>query len=265
MLKIDNPLINKPLLFLAKFFYLGSWGKKYEIYKVGNLAKFKIRVGSTDKPTLWDVFRSGEYERHGFKVNKGDVVMDLGAHIGSFSVLASKMVGNTGKVFAFEPDKYSYELLSYNKNINKCSNMKLFNVAAWKESKSISFHSSDIDTWSSSVYRSDLENEYKVKAWTLPQMIKSTGKNIDLLKIDIEGVEFDIFENITKSDLNKVNKIVLEFHNFIENKPNKHKFIVNRLKKFGYNVKEYGVFPLSIPLFGLGIIAASKKLLELSN
>lgn len=258
MLKINNPAISKPLLFLAKLLYVGSIGKKYEVYKVNKSTKFKIRVGSMDKPTILDIYRTGEYERHGFKIKNEDVVVDLGAHIGSFSVLASRIVGKKGKVYSFEPDKHSYELLRFNKEINKCSNIKLSKIAVWKNSQPVNFHSSELDSWSSSIYRSDLENEYKVKTKPLPLILKSVGKKVDFLKIDVEGVEFDIFKNLVKKDLKNVDKIVLEFHDFIRDNVDEHKEIVKKLESFGYKVAEHNIFPLSIKVFGLGIIAASK-------
>jgi len=258
MLRIDNPLLNKPLLFLMKFMYLGSWGKKYEIYNVNKFTKFKIRVGSVDKFTILDIYKSSEYERHGFKIKKNQVVVDLGAHVGSFSVLASSVVGKGGAVYAYEPDKYSFDLLKFNKRLNKCSNLKLFNIAVWKKEGFVNFSSSDIDSWSSSMFRKDLDSKYSVKAQTLPEIFGGIKRKVDFLKMDIEGAEFEIFKNLDRKDFKNVDKIVLEFHNFIENKANKHMEIVNRLKKFGYFVSIYSIFPLSIPFFGLGIITAKK-------
>lgn len=59
----------------------------------------------------------------------GDVFVDVGAHLGWFSVIASRIVGDKGKVFAFEPNHKSYNLLKRNLAENKCANVVAENVA----------------------------------------------------------------------------------------------------------------------------------------
>jgi len=51
------------------------------------------------------------------EVHHGDVVMDIGANIGYFTIILAKLVGDEGKVFAFEPDPTNFELLK-----KKCRN-----------------------------------------------------------------------------------------------------------------------------------------------
>lgn len=77
---------------------------------------------------------SGEYEPFIAELMKknikpGDTVVDIGSHIGYFTILMSKLVGETGKVYAFEPEKRNFELLKKNVEFNKCSNVILNNIA----------------------------------------------------------------------------------------------------------------------------------------
>lgn len=66
-----------------------------------------------------------EFETEIFKkeIKKGDTVLDLGAHIGYYTLLAAKLVGEKGKVFAFEPEPTNFALLKKNIKINNHQNV----------------------------------------------------------------------------------------------------------------------------------------------
>src|SRR5207247_9671457 len=73
-----------------------------------------------------DTYRSG-------LLRKNDIVLDLGAGIGDFSVLASKKIGPLGKVIAVEPNPEDYRLLEKNIKINNCLNVIPLNYGVGKE------------------------------------------------------------------------------------------------------------------------------------
>jgi len=58
-------------------------------------------------------------------INEGDIVVDVGASIGYFTLLAAKLVGNKGKVFAFEPGPENFKILKKNVEVNKYDNVIL--------------------------------------------------------------------------------------------------------------------------------------------
>ena len=62
-------------------------------------------------------------------IKKGDVVIDCGANIGYYSLLFSKLVGDSGKVFAFEPDPTNFSLLQKNLKENNIKNVIALNLA----------------------------------------------------------------------------------------------------------------------------------------
>ena len=77
-------------------------------------------------------FRNGDPDTFEFIRNflrPGMVFFDCGAHIGIFSILASLSVGNTGKVYAFEPTPVTYKRLLGNIRINDCHNINAFSLA----------------------------------------------------------------------------------------------------------------------------------------
>ena len=63
------------------------------------------------------------------EIKKGDVVIDIGAHIGYYTVLFAKLVGPKGKVFAFEASPTNFEILKKNVNVNGYQNVTLNNKA----------------------------------------------------------------------------------------------------------------------------------------
>lgn len=75
---------------------------------------------------IWEPFETQVFLR---TVKKGDVVLDVGAHIGYYTLLAAQKVGVRGKVYAFEPDPRNFALLSKNVQANGYTNVVLINKA----------------------------------------------------------------------------------------------------------------------------------------
>ena len=64
-----------------------------------------------------------------FNPQAGDFVIDVGAHMGRYTIVSSKKVGNRGRVLSIEPHPYNFKLLKENVNANKISNVRLLNLA----------------------------------------------------------------------------------------------------------------------------------------
>lgn len=139
-----------------------------------------------------DIYRVG-------LIKKGDIVFDLGAGIGDFTVIASKKVGDTGRVVAIEPNIEDYELLQSNLRRNNCSNVTTLNMGIGGRTgeKEITF-------WG---------RTYKFKIDTLEQIMSELGINqpINFIKMDIEGAEREVIES-SLSTIAKANVISIEFH-----------------------------------------------------
>ena len=78
---------------------------EFAVFETKNNIQIKIRVDSTDLMALTNVWMIKEYEIEKFHINKNDIIIDIGAHIGLFSLLVSKSCLD-GKIFSFE--FYSY-------------------------------------------------------------------------------------------------------------------------------------------------------------
>lgn len=167
--------------------------------------------------------------------NPGKVpyVIDCGANIG-LSVLFFKSIYPDAEIVAFEPDKNTYRILSENVNNFGFEKVTLVNKAIWSETTTLNFESDGAD--GGKVTSS--ENAYKVEAITLNPYVY---REVDLLKIDIEGAEVMVLKSIQKL-LPKVKRMFIEFHSFNKN-PQELDIILTILSKnqFRYYIEHVGV------------------------
>ena len=104
---------------------------KFVIFRTKTDLRIKIRVRSTDLMTLTNVWMINEYDIEDFEINVNDTVIDIGAHIGLFSLLVSQRC-KTGKILSFEPVRENFDLLVSNLKLNHIENVLPFNMAVSK-------------------------------------------------------------------------------------------------------------------------------------
>lgn len=167
------------------------------------------------------------YEHEKFELNlfknslkKGDIVLDLGANIGLYSLSAAKIVGNSGKIYSFEPDPITFKNLKKNIESNKCDNVELINKAVSNKTGTIAFTSSEnISSRSKNHIKSDDEpesNSIKIHTIKIDDFFENKVNVINVIKMDIEGAEFEALKGMKKIiDKNKHLKIFLEFSPFM--------------------------------------------------
>jgi len=166
-------------------------------------------------------------------LKKGDFLLDIGGHIGIFSLYASKLIGDSGKIFVFEPDKKNYLNAKQNIQLNNLSNIVIFNKGIWDKDTSLFFSNSG--TAKSSLIKSKLSK--KVSVVKLDNEIKRlSAKKINFVKMDIEGAEINAikgFNDFLKK--NKTNLAIASYH--IVNGEKTFIKLEKMLKKLGYNVE----------------------------
>lgn len=144
----------------------------------------------------------GKYERDTvalFKkiIKPGMVVFDIGAHIGYFTVLFSKLAGATGKVYAFEPDGDNFVLLK--KNTNHCKNVKIFQQAIADKVGDLTFYEVKGSTMCHTIIPTGNADKVAVSATTIDYFIENQKINaVNIIKIDIEGGEPLAFKGMTR-------------------------------------------------------------------
>lgn len=143
-------MANKIITAISAIIWINNWplyfkdyfkmnGRKYSQYNLRNGIKFILRANSNDRATFNEIFIHKTYNPKGFEIKNKEVIVDIGAHIGFFSIYAAKNAKN-GKVFSFEPSKENYILLDKNVKLNNLSNIKLFNSAVSGKDGKIEFN-----------------------------------------------------------------------------------------------------------------------------
>ena len=147
-------------------------------------------------------------------VKEGDVVVDLGANIGYFTLLAARLVGKKGKVYAFEPEPINYSLLLKNIELNGYDNVIATQKAVSDTSGKVKFYLDKEDTGAHSIYQLDKGERFiEVEAVNLDDFFKDNQHPINVIKMDVEGAEMAAFSGM--KDIireNKDLKIFVEFY-----------------------------------------------------
>lgn len=189
-------------------------------YDPSFMSHFYVRPDHRDADLVIvnEVIREDKYDMKSLDF-KPKTIIDAGSHIGSFAWMMNDRHPDA-KIAVVEPDPKNIGLLSYNTNLMSSKPRLFQNVLSYREAP-ISFRSSIWPgTFSTGMGRiADLDGlahiadptttmEFDVIPVTVEQICNEMGwKEVDLLKIDIEGEEFDVLEN-----LSRVKVIVGEFH-----------------------------------------------------
>jgi FkbM family methyltransferase len=137
------------------------------------------------------------------------LIIDCGSNIG-LSVLYFKQIYPEARILAFEPDSNNYDILKRNAEANKLTNIELNNTAVWTKEGEISFEANE----SEASHISESTSGQKVKAIRLKDLL-SSYKEIDFLKIDIEGAEWEVIRDC-EENLKPVKNLFLEYHGKVE-------------------------------------------------
>lgn len=152
-----------------------------------------------------------------FKPEPNQTVIDVGAHIGLYTLIACRMVGPNGKVFSTEPDKSNLKVLRKNVAINKFKNAVVLPIALSCTNGKEKIYAGIMPT-GSSFYPTLSRARYKVRAVkeiktvTLDSLIEELKlKDVDWIKIDVESADLNVLRG-GKSFLQKSKKakIIIE-------------------------------------------------------
>jgi len=152
-------------------------------------------------------------------VHEGDVVIDVGAHVGYYTLLMAQLVGKNGKVYSFEPDPANFELLKKSVEINGFENVVLIQKAVSDTTEKIKLFLGDNDSAVNRIYDAKLGDAKKsidVQSITIDEYFKENDKLFNFIKIDSEGSEAKIINGMEKF-LTKNRKLIMmtEFFPFL--------------------------------------------------
>ena len=191
--------------------YFKKIKKQHITYLFRNGLKIKTRAGSSDRGILTEVHILKIYQRHGIEILPTDTVLEIGAHIGTFTILASK---KAKKVYSFEPHPENFSLLKENLALNNITNATLIKKAITEKKGTAELYLSNINTGSHSIFpKSEKDNSVTVETTSLPDFIRTHKiKKIDLLKVDCEGAEYPIFFSLPDKTFEAIQQISMEYH-----------------------------------------------------
>lgn len=146
-------------------------------------------------------------------IKPGDVVLDIGACLGYYTLLFAKIVGETGRVFAFEPNPENFALLKKNVDKNGYKNIILANKAVSNETGKIKMYLSEYHKADHRIYDSgDGREAIAIEAMRLDDYFKNYNGQIDFIKIDVQGAEGKVIQGMALLlQKNKALKIFTEF------------------------------------------------------
>jgi FkbM family methyltransferase len=177
---------------------------------------------------------------------EGDIVVDVGAHIGKYTIIASKRVGTTGKVIAIEAHPGNHEILNSNIKLNRLTNVISLNYAVYSKETIIKLFLPD-EKSNHTIYNTliqtrakDEEKFVEVNADTLDNLLQRNGisnAEVNWLKIDVEGAELEVLKGAQAIISNsKRIALLIEVHN-IEQGKNLYMPIMDLLQKYNFKIE----------------------------
>lgn len=221
--------LKNPLRYVSA---VGYWRLVYPLRKRGRFARARTFFGcemDVVLPSATEIFLFGA-KTHDSEIRlarflmknlrPGDTFCDVGAHFGYFTLLASQLVGENGRVIAFEASRSTFGILK--KNTAQAANVTALHRAASDENKTLVFNEFPVLF---SEYNSLVLPEMKNAAWLKnnpPQRMEVQGQRLDdffekekhipqLIKIDVEGAEPQVLRGMEHFLKNHAPTIVMEY------------------------------------------------------
>ncbi len=153
------------------------------------------------KEALYPVVHDFDYYQHFYKIKENDVVIDAGANCGHLTILFSKLVSKSGKVYAFEPDKFNVERINQNinQNVDLYPNIVIEDLLLWDKNEQLDFYEAGT-VGSSAVWIPNNDKLVKKEAIRIDTWVeKNNIQKLDFIKMDIEGAEIEAMEGCVET------------------------------------------------------------------
>lgn len=245
--RIGSKIVNEIRKSESKTVHEISYGVKI-YYDLTNPRTWELIAGKDPEKKVKDSFVEN--------ISLGDTVIDLGANIGEFSLIAAKKVGPSGRIIAVEPLAETLISLKKNMDLNGFQNYsilecavgnKLGKMSLYKKSESATMGLLDPVKGEENMVET---NQIDVK--TIDSIItKEKIKKVGMLKIDVEGYEYEVLLGCQNSfKQKKIEKIICEIHlDYLREKGiNKNK-IYSYLQENGFSIKTIDELDRRIHIF----------------
>ncbi len=208
--------------------------------KLKNDISFELDISDWIQGNLYflEEYENPELQFVEKSLKKGDVFIDIGANIGLYTLVASKLVGENGKVIAFEPLMQSYHSLKKNVSINSRKNIVLENLAIAEMNTQIDifYNRKAANLGMASSYLNEYSDSHEANAVSIDLYLKKHPlTSIELIKIDIEGGEYSALVGMKDTLINYTPKLLLEIdEDILSFTPYSERDILDYLENLGY-------------------------------
>ncbi len=233
--------------FGPSFYFMSFLYKVIKFLRLGNPVSLKISVPKYNYKVLCPIkkeeiinmtIREDDIIEH-FTPKQGDIVIDIGANIGRYTIISSKRVGTKGKVVAIEAHPGNFEILNRNIKLNQLTNIIPLNYAAYSKETKIKLYVPDEES-GYTIYHTLMERTGKkfveVNANTLDYLLQLNEirqEEVNWIKIDVEGAELEVLKGATNV-LSKSKDIALliEVHGL-----NNYRPLVEFLSSYNFKIE----------------------------
>jgi FkbM family methyltransferase len=214
--------------FPLKYKHIGNFLIE-NVTAITSYGKFYCRKYEEDLGIISDAYEIKTIKEF-ISLSKGkDLVIDVGAHIGKYTILAAKL---SKKVIAIEPNKENFTILERNIRLNRLNNVYALNLAAFNKNSKLKLYIGDT-SGQHSIFKK-YGNYQSVDGIKLDSLFKRLNiKKVDLIKIDVEGAELQVLLGMLEYlKKRRVKNIIIEV------KPNNLRKIKRLFEKLGYLIKK---------------------------
>lgn len=179
---------------------------------------FYFAGGQSELAPYLEIFRGQTYDKdERFAAVPGDIVVDVGGHIGFYSIQQALRMAATGKVLVYEPNPQSFARLLKNVRANNLTNVLAFNNAVTSRTDTVKLRIPSVSSEACTIMErgttTSYNDEVSVQTISLDRIVETHGlSQIDLLKIDAEGAEVEIVQSGKGKALAITNKAIVETH-----------------------------------------------------
>lgn len=202
--------------------------------------KFKLKKNSSDSRVFEQIILNEEYKTVVDEIRKRKIkvesILDLGANIGLSSIYLSAHL-SPSKIIALEPSKSTFDRLE--RNLESTANVKCIQKGVWSRNAFLKADTNfrDGEDWSFRLVETSVKEEAIIEAVGLDDLMNSEQiSQIDLLKIDVEGGEVELFKSNHLPWLQKTKIIALEIHDEFECRIE----IERKLVEYGFDIFHSG-------------------------
>ncbi|MEA2372963.1 MAG: hypothetical protein QOH12_3357 [Solirubrobacteraceae bacterium] len=189
-----------------------SWRQREHVIRYGPAAGMRINLRGSRPSYVFGVAEPDTQHLLGSWLRPGDVFYDLGANVGFFSLIASRLVGPEGHVFAVEPSPTTAYALRSNVERNALVNVTVIEAAVGREDGTARFDPTSEVSQDARLIEDSRAGGIEVRVVSIDALVRGGARPPNVVKIDVEGAEEDVIIGMHKTLATYAPRVVCEIH-----------------------------------------------------